>query len=119
MWTPSSRSPPPASNPDGPLHITAGATYWFQWDYGDGPLVCGEKSVLFCGWLAWCRFRLVFPLRDKRLGTVIAALDRSFRRLGGAPTYALTDNEKTVTERHIAALPVRNPKTPLLRAPTA
>ncbi|MFZ2345677.1 MAG: IS21 family transposase [Candidatus Microthrix parvicella] len=83
---------------------------WFQWDYGDGPLVCGEKSVLFCGWLAWCRFRLVFPLRDKRLGTVIAALDRSFRRLGGAPTYALTDNEKTVTERHIAALPVRNPK---------
>ena len=110
MWTPSSRSPPPASNPDGPLHITAWATYWFQWDYGDGPVVCGEKSVLFCGWLAWCRFRVVIPLRDKRLPTIIGALDRAFRLLGGAPTYALTDNEKTVTERHIAALPVRNPK---------
>mgnify|MGYP003377813943 CR=1 FL=1 len=36
--------------------------------------------------------------------------ERSFRLLGGAPTYALTDNEKTVTERHVAALPVRNPK---------
>ncbi len=83
---------------------------WFQWDYGDGPLVCGEKSILFCGWLAWCRYRVVIPLRDKRLPTIIGALDRSFRLLGGAPTYALTDNEKTVTERHIAALPVRNPK---------
>jgi hypothetical protein len=49
-------------------------------------------------------------LRDKRLPTIIGALDRAFRLLGGAPTYALTDNEKTVTERHIAALPVRNPK---------
>ena len=83
---------------------------WFQWDYGDGPTVCGEKSVLFCGWLAWARFRVVLPLRDKRLATVIGSLDRSFRLMGGAPTYALTDNEKTVTERHIAALPVRNPK---------
>jgi len=29
--------------------------------------------------------------------------------LGGAPTYLLTDNEKTVTTRHVARIPVRNP----------
>ncbi|MGH3850055.1 MAG: Mu transposase domain-containing protein, partial [Pseudonocardiaceae bacterium] len=28
--------------------------------------------------------------------------------LGGAPTYVLTDNEKTVTTMHIAGIPVRN-----------
>ncbi len=41
--------------------------------------------------------------------SVIAALDATFRRLGGAPTFALTDNEKTVTDRHIAGIAVRNP----------
>ena len=25
---------------------------WFQWDYGDGPLVDGRKSWLWCAWLA-------------------------------------------------------------------
>ena len=30
------------------------------------------------------------------------------RRLGGAPTYVLTDNEKTVTVEHVAGIPVRN-----------
>jgi transposase len=35
---------------------------------------------------------------------------RCFRLLGGAPTYLLTDNEKTVTDRHIALVAVRNPK---------
>ena len=29
--------------------------------------------------------------------------------VGGAPTYALTDNEKTVTVEHIARVPVRHP----------
>lgn len=83
---------------------------WLQWDYGDGPWVDGHKAVLFCAWLAWSRLRVVLPLRDKTLPSVIAALDTTFRRLGGAPTYALTDNEKTVTEKHIARIPVRNPK---------
>ncbi len=48
------------------------------------------------------------PLADRTLPSVIAALDRCFRLLGGAPTYALSDNEKTVTERHVARLAVRN-----------
>jgi hypothetical protein len=83
---------------------------WLQWDYGAGPQVAGVAAVLFCAWLAWSRFRVVIPLRDKTLPSVVAALDATFRLLGGAPTYALTDNEKTVTERHVARVPVRNPQ---------
>ena len=83
---------------------------WLQYDYGDGPLVDGVKTVLFVAWLAWSRFRVVLALRDKTLPSVFAALDVTFRRLGGVPTYVLTDNEKTVTVEHIAGIPVRNPQ---------
>ncbi|MST31931.1 IS21 family transposase [Acidimicrobiaceae bacterium USS-CC1] len=83
---------------------------WLQWDYGDGPVVGGRKTVLFCAWLAWSRFRVILALPDRTLPSVIAAWDRCFRILGGAPTYLLTDNEKTVTDRHVARLAVRNPK---------
>ena len=81
---------------------------WLQYDYGDGPVVDGAKTVLFVAWLAWSRFRVVLPLRDKTMPSVFAALDQTFRRLGGVPTYVLTDNEKTVTTEHIAGIPVRN-----------
>jgi transposase len=81
---------------------------WLQYDYGDGPVVEGVKTILFCAWLAWSRFRVVIPLRDKTLPSVFAALDVTFRRLDGVPTYVLTDNEKTVTTEHIAGIPVRN-----------
>lgn len=81
---------------------------WLQYDYGDGPVVDGVRTVLFVAWLAWSRFRVVLPLRDKTLPSVFAALDVTFRRLGGVPTYVLTDNEKTVTSEHIAGIPVRN-----------
>lgn len=83
---------------------------WLQYDYGDGPVVDGVKTVLFVAWLAWSRFRIVLPLRDKTMPSVFAALDVTFRRLGGVPTYVLTDNEKTVTVEHIAGIPVRNPQ---------
>ena len=81
---------------------------WLQYDYGDGPVIDGVKTVLFVAWLAWSRFRVVLPIRDKTLPSVFAALDVTFRRLGGVPTYVLTDNEKTVTSEHIAGIPVRN-----------
>ena len=81
---------------------------WLQYDYGDGPVVDGVKTVLFVAWVAWSRFRVVLALRDKTLPSVFAALDVTFRRLGGVPTYVLTDNEKTVTSEHIAGIPVRN-----------
>ena len=83
---------------------------WLQWDYGDGPVIAGRKTVLFCAWLAWSRFRVIIPLSDRTMPSVISALDRCFRLLGGAPTYVLTDNEKTVTTRHVARIAVRNPQ---------
>src|SRR4051794_14780119 len=83
---------------------------WMQWDYGDGPEIAGRRTVLFCAWLAWSRFRVVIPLWDKTMPSVVMAMDRALRRLGGAPTYALTDNEKTVSTDHIAGIAVRNPQ---------
>ncbi len=82
---------------------------WFQWDYADGPLVEGRKTWLWCAWLAWSRFRVVLPIRDKTLPTVIACIDTTLRRFGGTPTYGLSDNEKTLTTDHIARIAVRHP----------
>ena len=82
---------------------------WMQWDYGDGPVVESRATVLFCAWLAWSRYRVVVPLRDKTMASVVIGLDRTLRRLDGIPTYALTDNEKTVTVEHVCGIPVRNP----------
>ena len=81
---------------------------WLQYDFGDGPLIEGVKTTLFVAWLAWSRFRVVLAIRDKTGPSVMAALAVTLRRLGGAPTYVLTDNEKTVTE-HVAGIAVRNP----------
>jgi transposase len=81
---------------------------WLQWDYGDGPVVAGRRAVLFCAWLAWSRFRVVLPLLDKTLPSVVIGLDRTLRQVGGVPTYALTDNEKTVTVEHVCGIAVRN-----------
>ena len=81
---------------------------WLQYDFGDGPVVHGVKVVLFCAWLAWSRFRVILPLGDRSMPSVIAALDRTFRLIGGASTYVLTDNEKTVTDYHLCGIAVRN-----------
>ena len=82
---------------------------WMQWDYGDGPTVTGRSTVLFCAWLAWSRYRVVLPLWDKTTPSVVMALDRALRAFGGAPTYALTDNEKTVSVDHVCGIAIRNP----------
>jgi transposase len=50
----------------------------------------------------------VLALRDRTAPTVLAALDVRLRKLGGSPTYVLTDNEKTVTTEHTAGMAVRN-----------
>ncbi|MFD6280984.1 PfkB family carbohydrate kinase [Streptomyces sp. NPDC060209] len=44
------------------------------------------------------------------MGTLVSCLDTTLRRIGGAPTYVLTDNAKTVTVEHIAGIPVRHPQ---------
>jgi transposase len=83
---------------------------WMQWDYGDGPRVAGRSTVLFCAWLAWSRFRVVLPLWDRTMASVVLGLDRALRAFGGAPTYALTDNERTVSVDHVCGIAVRNPQ---------
>jgi hypothetical protein len=82
---------------------------WAQYDFGDGPRIGGTATILFCFWLAWCRYRIVLPLLDKTQPSVFAAIDTALRVTGGVPTYLLTDNEKTVTVEHVAGVPVRNP----------
>jgi transposase len=87
---------------------------WLQFDWGWGPKVPGpdgalRQTLLFCAWLAWSRFRVVLPTWDRSLPTLISCLDATLRRLGAAPTYALTDNEKTVTIDRVAGIPVRHP----------
>jgi hypothetical protein len=87
---------------------------WLQFDWGYGPTVPGpdgtpRRTLLFCAWLAWSRFRVVIPTWDRTLGTLISCLDATLRAIGGAPTYALTDNERTVTVDLVAGIPVRHP----------
>ena len=92
---------------------------WLQFDWGAGPKVADpaaapgsglmRPTLLFCAWLAWSRFRVVIPTWDRSLPTLVACLDATLRRIGGAPTYVLTDNEKTVTVDRVAGVPVRHP----------
>ncbi|MCA1699032.1 MAG: IS21 family transposase, partial [Actinobacteria bacterium] len=72
--------------------------------------VAGRSTVLFCAWLAWSRFRVVLALWEKTMASVVIGIDRALRAFGGAPTYALTDNEKTVSVDHVCGIAVRNPQ---------
>jgi transposase len=83
---------------------------WLQFDWGEGPRVGERRTSLFCGWLARSRYRVVIPTWDQTLGTLVACLDQTLRRIGGAPTYLLSDNAKTVTVDHVAGVPIRHPK---------
>ena len=83
---------------------------WAQWDWGAGPVIAGRRTNLFCAWLAWSRFRVVIATWDRTLPTVIACVDRAMRAFGGAATYWLTDNERTVTIDHVAGIAVRHPE---------
>ena len=82
---------------------------WMQWDYGDGPRSRTRDGVVLR--VAGVeRFRVVVPLRDKTLPSVVMGLDRALRMFGACPTYALTDNEKTVSVDHVCGIAVRNPQ---------
>lgn len=83
---------------------------WLQWDWGSGPTIDGRGTLLWCAWLAWSRFRVVLPVWDRSFPTMVGCLDATLRAIGGIPTYALTDNEKTVTVEHVAGIAVRNPE---------
>jgi transposase len=83
---------------------------WLQFDWGEGPKVNGRRTQLFCAWLSWSRYRVVLPAWDQTLGTLVSCVDATLRRIGGAPTYLLTDNAKTVTIDRVAGVPVRHPE---------
>jgi transposase len=83
---------------------------WMQFDWGEGPRIGGRRTQLFCAWLSWSRFRVVLPAWDQTLATLVACLDATLRIIGGAPTYLLTDNAKTVTVDRVAGVPVRHPE---------
>lgn len=82
---------------------------WAQYDWGQGPTICGRPTCLFCAWLAWSRFRVVIPTWDRTLGTTLSCIDTMLRRFGAAPTYVLSDNEKVLTTDRVAGLAVRHP----------
>lgn len=82
---------------------------WLQYDFAKGPEVNGAETTLFCAWMAWSRYRVVFPILDRSIPSVIQALDRTFRHIGGIPTYVLTDNERSVSLDHVAHIAIRNP----------
>ena len=37
-------------------------------------------TLLFCAWLSWSRLRVVIPIMDKSLPTVIACIDTALTR---------------------------------------
>ena len=53
---------------------------------------------------------MVIPAWDQQLGTLTWCIDQALRAVGGAPTYLLTDNARTVTMDHVAGIPVRHPE---------
>lgn len=83
---------------------------WMQYDFAKGPKIGGVATTLFCAWMAWSRYRVVLPIPDRSLPSVIGALDKTFRLIGGITTYVLTDNEKTVSIDHVAKIAIRNPQ---------
>ena len=83
---------------------------WAQFDWADGPDIDGRKSYLFCAWLAWSRYRVVLPVRDRRQPTLIGCLAEAMAIFGGAPGHWLTDNQKAITPGRIAGLPVKHPQ---------
>ena len=64
---------------------------WLQFDWGHGPRIGRRGTLLFCAWLAWSRFRVVLPVWDRTLPSLLGCLDATLRVIGGAPTYALTE----------------------------
>jgi len=52
----------------------------------------------------------VLALWDKTMPSVVIGLDRALRAFGAAPTYALTDNERTVSVDQVCGIAVRNPQ---------
>ena len=87
---------------------------WLQFDWGAGPVVFGIRWPAAADVVVLRLAGLVAvpggaPDLGPQAGHLVDVPGHLLRRLGGAPTYALTDNEKTVTVEHVAGVPVRHP----------
>ena len=49
------RSMPPRTSWGARITRVTEPGLWLQYDFGDGPVIDGRKTVLFCAWLAWSR----------------------------------------------------------------
>jgi hypothetical protein len=50
---------------------------WLQYDFGDGPRIDGVKTILFCAWLAWSRFRVIIPYWSRSACRSLSAWGRA------------------------------------------
>ena len=74
-----------------------------------GPDGRPRPTLLFCAWRWPGRGSGGAADLGPQDDTLLTCLDATLRRLGGAPAFALTDNEKTVTVEHVAGIAVRHP----------
>ncbi|MEU4173527.1 hypothetical protein AB0F46_43045, partial [Streptomyces sp. NPDC026665] len=92
---------------------------WMQFDWGEGPRIGGRRTWLFCAWLSWSRFRVVIPVWDCTLGTLLACLDTTLRRIGGAPAHVPTgqrgNGHRRAHRRDPGAAPADGRRRPALR----
>jgi hypothetical protein len=93
---------------------------WMQWARNEGELGRGppgrrpahEPVVRVAGLVPVPGARGLgpHPAHDRGVPGHHPELDLALRRLGGVPTYALTDNERTNSIDHVAGVAVRHPE---------
>lgn len=72
---------------------------WLQYDCGTGPQIDGLKTILFCAWLAWSRFRVIVTLADRTMASVIVASFAELETACAAQMDKLNHRVHTVTRR--------------------
>ncbi len=62
---------------------------WLQYDFGGGPVINGVRTTLSSdgGLVEFWMVLAISGVSDKTMPSVMAALDVTLRRIGGAPTY--------------------------------
>jgi hypothetical protein len=74
---------------------------WVQWDYGDGPVVQDSRTVLFCAWLAWSRYRVVVLVARQDAAEPAAEAEIPANRL---PDFPKSDYSRAPRRQNEAAI---------------
>jgi hypothetical protein len=64
-----------------------------RFNYDDGPIVKRRKTVSFCPW----RFRVVVPLPDETLPSVVIGIDPALCAFDGRADLSAHENEQTAS----------------------